>query len=52
MSNRNSDHIITETRDWAKVVLAAGVSISFVILALHGNITGAVLLSVLGWLRQ
>ncbi len=52
MSKRNPYHFITETRDWAKVVLAAGIGISFVILALHGDITGAVLLSALGWLRQ
>lgn len=52
MSRRSTDHIITETRDWAKVVLAAGIGVSFVILALQGDITGAVLLSALGWLRQ
>lgn len=52
MSRRNLDHTITETRDWSKVVLATGVGVSFIILALQGDITGAVLLSALGWLRQ
>ncbi|MDO9489501.1 MAG: hypothetical protein Q7J32_14090 [Sphingomonadaceae bacterium] len=52
MSRRNPEHTITETRDWAEVVLAAGVSVSFVILALLGDIAGAVLLTALGWLRQ
>lgn len=52
MSRRNPDHIITETRDWAKVVLAASIGVSFIILAWRGDITGAVLLSALGWLRQ
>jgi hypothetical protein len=52
MSRRNPNHIITETRDWAKVVLAAGVGVSLVVLSFQGDLSAAVLLSALGWLRQ
>ena len=48
MSKRPASHTITETRDWARIVLAAGFALAFVVLAVKGDITGSTLVAALG----
>lgn len=47
MSQRPPSHTVTETRDWAKIVLAAGIALTFVILALRGDVSGSALIAAL-----
>ena len=42
MRTRHPHHQIAETRDWARIVLAAGVGIALVILSLQGELSAAV----------
>lgn len=51
MSTRRPNHQITETRDWAKIVLACGVSLSLIVLAVQGEFSPAVIASAAGLLR-
>lgn len=51
MSKRPSSHIITETRDWARIVLAAGIALAAVILAVRGDLSAAVIAAAAGLLR-
>lgn len=51
MSKRPPSHIVTETRDWARIVLATGTGIAIVILAAQGDLTAAVLAAAGALLR-
>lgn len=51
MSKRNPLHTVTETRDWAKIVLAAGVSVAVILLAAQGDLSAAVVTAAAGLLR-
>ena len=51
MSTRRPAHQITETRDWARIVLACGVGLALVIMAAHGDLSAAVVAGAAGLLR-
>ena len=51
MSQRPSSHTITETRDWARIVLAAGIGLAVVILAAQGDLSAAVVTAAASLLR-
>jgi hypothetical protein len=41
MRRRNPSHHISETRDWSRILLSAGIGIAVVILAAQGELTAA-----------
>lgn len=51
MSLRPPSHTITETRDWARIVLAAGIGLATVILAARGDLSAAVVTAAASLLR-
>lgn len=50
MNNRNQN--ITETRDWAKMIVALTLGIAVIILAIRGELGGAALMAGLAGIRQ
>jgi hypothetical protein len=51
MNQRPRMHSITETRDWAKILLAAGAAIALVILAAKGELSAAAIAAAGSFLR-
>lgn len=51
MSKRNPHHTVTETRDWARIVLAAGLGIATIVLAIQGDLSAAVVAAAASLLR-
>lgn len=51
MNQPPRSHNITETRDWAKILFAAGAAVALVILAAKGDLSAAALAAAGSFLR-
>ena len=52
MIRRNPNHNISETRDWARMILAAGVAVAMIVVAAQGEVPAAALAHAISLLRR